>query len=234
MGSLHFVIKGFADIVKQPGALGLLDIHAEFCCDDGRQMSNFNGVLEHVLREAGAELEFPKKVDYFGMKVMNTRVEGRPFTCLPDNIVHFHLDLLDNVLHPPGVNPAVADQSLQRNFRDFPPDGIKTGENNGFRSVIDNQVNACCRFNRPDVAPFSSDDPPFHFITGKTHDRDGVLSHEIAGIPLNGIGQNLPRLLLGIPPRFLLYLSQHGAGFTLCLRLHGLDKIILRLLRGNA
>ena len=67
------------------------------------------------------------------------------------------------------MNPSIIDELFKGDAGNFPAYGVKTGNNNCFRGIIDNQINAGRLFDRLDVSSFTADDPSLHFVIGKVN-----------------------------------------------------------------
>ncbi len=132
------------------------------------------------------------------------------------------------------MDAAVGNQSLQREPRHFATHRIEAGDNDRLGGVVDDQIDAGRRLDRPDIAPFATDDPPLHLIGRQRHDADGLLGHIIAGIALNRQSENLLRLLVGNLAGLVLDLLDPFGGIVARFTLHRVHDQVFRLLTGHA
>jgi len=226
---LQLVVHGLADVVQQPGPLRLPHVKPQLRGHHARQMGHLDGVLQYVLGKTRAILELAQKGDDLGVDVVGAHVEGSPFARLLDDLVHFALHLADHVLDSAGMNPAVADEALQGDLRHLPAHGIEGGKHHRLGRVVDDEIDARRRLDGPNVAALAADDPPFHLVRREIDDRHGTLGHEIPGIALDGIGDDLLGLLVGDALGLFLGLADEDGRFALGLGLKRLDELGLRL-----
>ncbi len=165
---------------------------------------------------------------------MDAQVENGLFAGFFDLFFHLFGDLGDYLLDPGGMDPAVADEFCDGDPRDFPADRVETGQDDRFRRVVDDDVDACCCLQRRDVAPFPAYDPALHLFVGKRDDGDRVLADVLAGITLDGKCDYLLRLLVRLFPRFFLDLLDHLHRFEAGFLLHALNEHLFCLFGRHA
>src|SRR5579875_3384301 len=123
------------------------------------------------------------------------------------SLAHHHLDLLarfgNHIFDARGVNATVEDELIKRDTRHLTPNGIETGKNDSFWSIINDEINAGCRLKRADVAPLTSDNSPFHLFVGQLHHRDYGFGYLVRGTTLDRQRNNLAGTCLGLLPRLL-------------------------------
>ena len=131
------------------------------------------------------------------------------------------------------MDAAVHNQFLQGQPGNLPADRVKAGDGNGFGGVVDNQVHAGDGFQGADVPALPANDPALHLVVGQGHHGDGGLGGVIRGTALNGGGNDLPALLLGLVLHLLFdFLDLHG-NLVADFLLHGLEQILLGFLLGQ-
>ena len=211
--AFHFMIDGLADIMQQTGALGLFDVHTQFGGHHAAQGGDFQRMLKDVLGKGGAVTELPEQADQFGMNAVNARIERRLFADFADLRIQFLLALLHDVFNARGVNAPILNQAFQRHFGDLPPQGAVGRENDGFRGVVNDEINACGGFEGADIAAFAADDAPFHILAGQGDGGDGLFIDIVAGVTLDHIAEDILGLAIGGFARFRFNLPDHPGGF---------------------
>ena len=96
------------------------------------------------------------------------------------------------------MNTSVGNEFFKRNSCDFATNGVKSRKSNDVGSIVDNKVDARRAFQSADIAPYPSDNAPFHFVVGKGHDRNGGIGGMVGGATLNGKSDNILRFFLGV------------------------------------
>ncbi len=92
------------------------------------------------------------------------------------------------------MDAPVLNQFLDTDPGNFAADGIETGQDDGLRRVVNDQIDACQLFDGTDIAAFTADDPALHFLVGKRDNGDGGLRYIVAGVALDGGHDNVARL----------------------------------------
>ena len=161
--AFQLVIDGFANVVEQARALGKLNVRAQLRRHQARQMTDLNGMLQHVLTIAGAELQPAQQLHQLMVDAMHVRFKDGLLARLADLVVHLALGLIDHFLDARRMNAAVGDELFQRNSRNLTADGVKRGHDNGFRRIVDDEIDAghrssvrMLRPSRPMMRPFMS------------------------------------------------------------------------------
>ena len=211
MRPVALMVDGLADIVQKSAAFRQRDVHAQLRGHDPRKLRDLNGMIEHVLPIARAIAEPPQKPDQFRMQPMNARIERRLLSGLLDALVDFAFRLVHHFLDTGRMNAPVRNQLFESDTRDFAANRIEAGQNNRFRRIVNNQVNAGQGFQRADVAAFAADNAPLHLVVRQRDDGNGRLRHLIGGAALNGLRHDvagaLVRLVLCL---LLVFLDHHG------------------------
>ena len=131
------------------------------------------------------------------------------------------------------MNPAVGDELLQSQPGNLPADGIEAGNGDCLGSIVDNQVNTGDGLESADIPALPADDPALHLIVGQGDHGHGSLGGVIGGAPLDGGGDNLPTLFLGLVLQLLLDLLDLHGGLVTNLVLHVLEQALLGLILGQ-
>ena len=76
MRAFHLVVHGLAQIMQQPRPLGFLHVKTKFRGHDAAQKSHFQGMLKHILGEAGPEPELSQKTYDFRMNAVHAQIKG--------------------------------------------------------------------------------------------------------------------------------------------------------------
>ena len=103
----------------------------------------------------------------------------------------------------------------------------------GFRSVVDDDVGSGERLERTDVPSFASDDPSLHLIAGKIDRTDGAFRNDFGCESLDCCDDDVACSLVGLGDGFLLDLVDQALTVPAGLVLHLLDQQILGLIAGH-
>ena len=212
VGSFHLVVYRFADVMKQTGTLGQTDIQSQFPCQKAGQLCHFDRMLESILPVTGAEAHLSQKPYKLRMDSVYADFQSSRFAFLLDPGFHFSLRFTDHFFDSRGMDSSVHDQLLQSDPGHLAPDRFKSGNNNGFRRVIDDQIHACHCLERSDISALTSDDPSLHLITGKLHDRDRRLRNMICSASLNRADHIFLGSLICLFLRLRLDFFDHDSG----------------------
>src|SRR5260221_14611806 len=101
------------------------------------------------------------------MQVGDGQVYQRVLAGLDAQLLDLRLAPVVSLLDALRVDPPVQDQPLQGQPAHLAAYRVETGQKHGFRSVVDDQVDAGDRLERPDVTALPADDPPLHLVTWK-------------------------------------------------------------------
>src|SRR6266508_4790292 len=185
---------------------------------------------EDVLAVGRPVLEAPQHLDHLWVDVRDPDFHQRLLTRPLDLLVDLRQRPFVHLLDAGGMDPAIRNELLQRQPGDLASYRIEARQDHGFRSVVDDQVDAGEGLEGPDVPPLSPDDPALHVVGGQGKDRDGRLRRLLGGHPLDGDGHDLPGPLLSFLPGLLFDLSDGGHGIPLRLVHHLRHERVLRLL----
>ncbi len=130
------------------------------------------------------------------MQAVDANFEHGGFARFANRIVNFLLGFFDHLFDAGGMDASVENELFERNSRYFPAHRVKTGEDDRFRRVVNDEVNARRRFQRADVSALTADDAALHVVIGQRHDRNRGLGHMIRGATLNRKGYDVARALV--------------------------------------
>jgi hypothetical protein len=130
-------------------------------------MGDLDGVAEHVLAVTCAVFLTAQELDQLGMQAVDIGLEYGPLALRLDGRIHLPLGFFHHFLDAGGVDAAVDDKLFQRQARDFAADGVETGDGNGLRSVVDNEIHAGQGLQRADIAALAADNAPLHLALGR-------------------------------------------------------------------
>ena len=233
VAALYLVVNGLAQIMEQSGALRHGHVNAQLGGHQAGNVGDLNGVVQNVLTIGGAVLLTAQNLHQLGVQVVHAGFVAGAFTLFPDGAVNLLAGLLHHVLNAGGVNPPVRNELFQRQPGDLPADGIKAGDGDGFRRVVDNQVNAGNGFQGADVPALPADNPALHLVVGQGDHGDGGLGSVIGGAALDGGGDDLTAFFLGLVLQLLLDLLDLHGGVVTHILLNAVEQEFLGLLLGQ-
>ena len=112
------------------------------------------------------------------------------------------LDLLHGssmcLLDTSGMDPAIGDETLQRGLGDFTTHGVETAHQDDAGGVVDNDRGTSRLLDGADVAALTTDDPALHGIGRQVDNGHHGISSHLTGISLDGRGDDVSGLGLGI------------------------------------
>jgi len=91
------------------------------------------------------------------------------------------------------------------------PDRVKAAQYDSFRGIVDDQVDTGHGFNGADVATFTADNAPLHFVTGQGHDRNRGFRDIIRSITLDRCDNDLLGFAIGFFLGSFFHLAQHDS-----------------------
>src|SRR5580704_2777617 len=158
VAALDLVGERLADVVQHRAALEQGRVDPQLAGHHARDVRRLDQVAQDVLAVGGAVPQPAEEADelfvHLGDAELDQRVLARPLAQLLD----LGLAALVGVLDPLRVDAAVGDEPFQGEPADLAPHGIEAGQQDGFRRVVDNQVDAGHRLEGPDVAALAADD----------------------------------------------------------------------------
>ena len=126
-------------------------------------------------------------MNQFRIKSGHTHVISRRFSGFFYFIVNFIFGEFYRFFNFGRMDPSVSNQFFHGNFGNFSSDRIKTGNDNRFRRIINNNFNTSESFQRFDISSFASDYPAFYFIRSDTHRAGGHIGRVRSGIFLDSL-----------------------------------------------
>ena len=198
VGALHLVVNGLAQVVQQARPLGLGHVGADLGGQQAGNVGDLDGVVQYVLTIAGAVAHTAQELDQLGVQAVDVGLKDGALAFRLDGGVHLTLGLLHHLLNAGGVDAAVQNELLQSQPGDLPAHGVKAGDRNGLGGVVDDQVHAGQGLQRADVAALAADDAALHLVVGQGHHADRGLGHMVGSAALNGKGDDLPGLGVGL------------------------------------
>ena len=233
MGSLQVPVDGLPDVVHERAAYRRVRVESHLAGHDAGQVGDLLRMPQHVLAVAGAELQLPHQPVDFRLHVEEPQLERRRLALLEGQFVLLDLDLFDDFFDAGGMDPAVRDQPLDGLFRHFAAEGIEARQNDRAGGVVDDQLDAGGLLEGPDVSAFAADDASLEIVAGQVDDRDRGLDGMLGGATLDGLGDDLLRLLRRHFPGFRFEPLDEVGGVAASLLFDLLDDEILRLVGGE-
>src|SRR5581483_5224744 len=117
--------------------------------------------------------------------------ERRSLPFFEQLLIELLANLLDELLDARRMNASILHEALERDAGDLAADRIEAGENDRFRRVVDDEIDAGRQLERADVTAFASDDAALHVLAREIDDGDGVLRDVIRSHALNGHAEDL-------------------------------------------
>src|SRR5207237_10523863 len=116
----------------------------------------FERVHEHLLSVRRAVAETAEQLEDLRMDVGDAERERRGFAFLEQLLIELLPHFLDELFNAGRMNASVLHEALERNARDLAADRIEAGEDDGFRRVVDDEVDAGGQLERAAVATFAA------------------------------------------------------------------------------
>ena len=112
------------------------------------------------------------------------------------------------------MDTSVNNQFFKCDSCNFSANRIKSGQNNRFRCVVNDQIHTCQSFNGSDVSSFTTDDSAFHFITRKGYYGNRAFGNMVCGTSLNCVRYDVFCFLVCLFFRFAFDVLNHDGGFV--------------------
>ncbi|MNY57863.1 hypothetical protein D3C86_1941280 [compost metagenome] len=117
------------------------------------------------------------------------------------------------------MDTSISNQLLKCRTGHFAANRIKSRQNNGFRRIINNEINTSKSFQCTNITAFTADNPAFHLFIRKCYHRYGCFSNMISCTALdsqsNDFAGLLVRFFLGLLFNFFDHLRSLVANFLL-------------------
>ena len=169
---------------EERSALRGLDTRLQLGGHDPAQVDDLERVLEDVLAVARSIPQAPQHSYELLVELAAVGLEDRLLPGLQHVLLELGLRLVVHLLDPRGMDAPVLDQLLERHSGDLPPEGVERREDDGVRSVVDDEVDAGEVLERPDVSAFPPDDPSFEIVRRELDDGHRRLGGVTRGYPL--------------------------------------------------
>ena len=189
-------------------------------------------MLQSILSITRPELQLSEQFYEFGMNTVHAHFQQRGFSFLFDHYFDFLLRLLHHLFDSRRMNASIHDQLLKRNPCDFPSDRIEGRQNHRFRRIVDNQIHTGQRFQRSDIAAFTSNNSSLHFIIGKLDNGYGGFRHMVGCASLNSRHHILSCLLIRFFLGSGLHILNHYGRFMLYFIFNNFQQVIFCLFGG--
>ncbi len=176
--------------MQQARAPGDADAAAQLAGHGAGQVGHLDGVLEHVLSVAGAEMQAADEAHDLRVEPRDTRLKAGLLGGFLEALLDVLLGLLDRLLDAARVDAAVGEQALEGHAGGLTPHGVEAGQHDGLGGIVHDEVNARELLEGADVAALAADDAALHLIAGQRHDRDGGLSGLLDGTALDGLADD--------------------------------------------
>src|SRR5688500_6167349 len=189
-----FVREHLADVVQERASLRHRDVEPELRRHDPREECHFLRMGEDILAIARAPLHAPDALDELRVEAGYASFVRGLFAGLDDPGVDFPTRLVDDFLDAPRVNAPIGDELLECDSRHLAAHRIEARDDDGSRSVVDDDVDARRELERADVSPLAADDTAFHSVVWQRNGRDCDLGRLLSRNALYGEGNDLSRL----------------------------------------
>ena len=163
------------------------------------------------------------------MKAVNTRFICSLFPGFTNLLAHFFTSFFNHFFNACRMNTPVDNQFLQSQSSHFTTNRVETGQNNSFRCIVNNQINARQCFNSPDITAFTTDNATLHFIIRQGYDGHRRFRYVIGCTSLNSQGNNFQRLLFRFFFGFVFKRLNKLSRFVLDFRLYVGQKQLFRI-----
>src|SRR5919204_2654527 len=186
------MVDRLADVVQQAGLLAKRDVGADLGGHHAAEEGDLLAVGEDVLTVAGAKGEDAEQTDQLRVESSDPSLEHCLLALFTDSGLDVASCLGHHLLDAGRVNPAVDEQMVEGDPGDFPANRVEAAQDDGLRSVVDDEVHAGGVLQGPDVTAFTPDDPPLHLVAGYGDYGDGGFSGLLGSDPLHSGHQDVP------------------------------------------
>ena len=195
MAAFHLVIQSLADVVQQTCAAGQSLISTQFRGHQPGNITHFQAVLEHALSVGSTVFQFTKQAHQLRVNGTAVGFQYSLLALLLNGGVYLTLGLFVQLLNAGGVNAAVLDQSLQGQAGNLSAHRVKGADGDGFRRVVDDQVDAGQGLQGADVAAHAA-------VIGELLDHDLPVFTEL-NLVSDGYRENMAKAAAKKLPLFL-------------------------------
>ena len=167
------------------------------------------------------------------MHVVQPQLEPGRLALLAGRLVELGGNLRDHFLDPRRVDAAVGHQLLDGLLGDGPPVRVEARQDDRLGGVVDDQLHAGGVLQGADVAPLAADYASLEVVAGQVDHGDGRLDGVLGRAALDGLRDDLARLLCGRFARLVLQPLHQVRGVPARIRLDLADQHVLRLVGGH-
>ena len=164
MRAFHFVVGSFADVMKETGAARLFHVQAELTRHQSGKRSNFDRMLQLIVRTGKTEAQTTEQTDQLLMQAVQTQVERGLLAGLLGNLFDFFFAFFDQLFDARGMDAAIANQTFERHLGDFATHRIEAADHHCLWRVVDDEVDAARVLERANIAAFATDDAALHVV----------------------------------------------------------------------
>ena len=154
------------------------------------------------------------------------------FAGFSDLVFDFFFCLLNAFFNARGVDTAVGDELFNGQTGDFTAYRIKSRNDDGFRRIINDEINARRRFKGADIAALAADDAALHIVIGQIDNGNCRFSHMVSRATLNRQRDDITGFLFALFLGLAFNVADHGSGVMISFFLnavhHHLAGFILR------
>ena len=162
-----------------------------------------------------------------GWRSGDAELERRGLALLADLFPELGAHLLDDLLDAGRVDAPVHDQLLEGVPRDLAAQRLEGRDDDRLRRVVDDQVDAGGRLERPDVAALAADDAALQVVRRQLDDRHRRLDDRVGGQALDRHADDAAGLLRGLLVGLFLDAADQPGRLEPGLVLDGLDEVPL-------
>ena len=218
----------------RPARRATCDVRLELGGHGAGQEGDLFAVLEAVLAVGGAVAQTAEELHQLRVHAGDGELQEGGLALGLDLLLELRLDLLDHLFDARRMDAAVGDQALQGDAGHLAAERIEAGEDDRFRRVVDDEVDAGRHLQGADVAPLAADDAPLHLVARQHHHRDRGLGDVVRGGALDGHADDALRLLVGLLAGLVLDPLDDVRGLDAGVVFEQADQLLARLLGGQA
>ena len=138
-------------------------------------------------------------------------------------------ELLDHLLNSRGMDPSVADKLLERDARDLAANGVKAGNCNNIRRVINDEIDTGEGLDGSDVSALSTDDSTLHILIGELNCRNGNFADVVSSTTLDGKRKDVLSLFVCFFFKLFVKVRDFKRFFVGQCCLYAREKLVFRL-----
>ena len=198
MWIVSILIGHLTYIVKQSGTLSLLRVKTQFCRHNGTKVSGLTSMLQKVLAIRRTILHFSNDTNQLWMEAVDSEVNSRTFSRFYNLVVKLFLNLGNNLFNASRVYTSIGNKLVKSQSANLTTYRVKARNHDGFRCVVNNNLNATGSLKRPDVASLTTNNTSLHLIIIDMEDANRIFNCRLRSHALNGLYNDLLCLLISI------------------------------------